>query len=735
MIEARHFGVAAMGREVSPPTDCNARALVAALLACAALAACAKGDQESTGGRTPTPSSGSGTGATSGTGAGGTTGFGTPGMSGMPGDPMMMMNNPPPLVDAMAPPYMQDDTGMSGLDPKVIEELKKGGGACAADIIYPYQGTVFPGGLQPPIIMWPGPAEAAYVHMAYDGSKAVEYEFATGMIDPGRIQIPQAAWNEVTRRTNNAKLLVTVNVKAGGAVTTCETWWKIAAGNMVGAVYYNTYQAPGSTNPNTGAVMRLTLGAATEIYKEFKGPVNFLSSDLGPCYSCHSVSFDGSTLVASFHDYAAKAFRVENFNVTMAVDPPVNGMVHNANFGALTRDGARILAMGNPDCTGGADTFPRATNNFMLVEGPAVARVLDTATGNDTNATGLNPEHYMWMPQFSPDGDKVVFNHAKPDGAGGTDRYELAIMDYDGATNTFSNLKVIGTGLGPKGSMNYSPATAMGGVVPCGEGGCPSGGACVPGPVLIPGNVAPITNGSCAEPCYPAWPFVTPDGRAVVFALISEPDFASAFPGRETPAKSELWYVDLDTLETVKLENANTGSAPEDLLANYYPTVMPVTIGGYFWVYWTARRDYGHILDAAVSGDSRKDAISKRIWAAAIKPKADMGGDVMAAGPLKDPSFPGFYVEGQTESGNIRSFATLNPCLDNGAACSSGLDCCCGYCVMAPGDPQGMCSCEVPTCAKKNEKCTDHSDCCPPTNPDEPQNRCIAGFCNFIVPE
>lgn len=734
MSEKRASHGVASGPDALPRTVRAVR-LVALIALSVVASACAKGDQESTGGRRPGGSSG-GTGAGANGGGAGTTGFVTPGTGANPGDPMMTMVNPPPLVDASAPPFMQDDTGMSGLDPKTIEMLKKGGGACAANVIYPYEGTVFPGGLQPPIIMWPGAAEAAYVHIAYDGSKAVEYEFASGMSNPGQLQVPQDAWNEITRRTNNAKLLVTLNVLAGGSVTTCETSWKIAAGNMVGAVYYNTYQAPGTTNPNTGAVMRLTLGAATEIYKEYKGAVNFLSSDLGPCYSCHSVSFDGSTLVASYHDYAAKTFRVEGYAVTAAVDPPVAGMVHNANFGALTRDGKRILAMGNPDCTGGADTFPRASNNFMLVEGPAVARMLDTATGNDMAATGLNADNYMWMPQFSPDGDKVVFNHAKPDGAGGTDRHELAMMDYDYATNTFSNLKVIASGLGPKGTMNYSPATAQGGAVLCGENMCPSGGPCGSGPLLIPANVAPITNGSCAEPCYPAWPFFTPDGRAVVFSLISEPDFASAFPGRETPSKSELWYVDLDTLETVKLEKANTGSAPEDLLANYYPTVMPVAIGGYFWVYWTARRAYGHRFDGSITGDARKDAIKKRIWAAALKPKQAMMGEVVATpGPLKDPSYPGFYVEGQTESGNIRSFATLNPCLDNGATCSSGLDCCCGYCLMDPAAAQGTCSCEVPKCAKKNEKCTTHADCCPPDDPMEPQNRCIAGFCNFIVPE
>ena len=137
----------------------------------------------------------------------------------------------------------------------------------------------------------------------------------------------------------------------------------------------------------------------------------------------------------------------------------------------------------------------------------------------------------------------------------------------------------------------------------------------------------------------------------------------------------------------------------------------------------------------AVTGDPYEDAFYKRIWVAAITPKQGQGGDVMSVGPLQDPSHPGFYLTGQSESGNVRSFATLNPCLDNGEVCSSGLDCCCGFCSMADGEAQGVCNCEPPPCSKKNEKCATDADCCPPDDPEQPQNRCIGGFCNFIVPQ
>jgi hypothetical protein len=347
------------------------------------------------------------------------------------------------------------------------------------------------------------------------------------------------------------------------------------------------------------------------------------------------------------------------------------------------------------------------------------------------------------MPQFSPDGTKVVFNHAKPDSSGGTDRRELAVMDYDEKTNTFSNLKVVVnagmlTGAAAP-TVAYSPAPSLAGVIPCGAGNCgPDGTAnsCMPGgPVIpgIPGDVGALPTGSCTGPCYPGWPFFTPDNKAVIFSMVSDPDFASAFPGRDKPSLSELWYVDLETQQAVRMEKANTGLKEIDKLNNYYPTVMPVAVGGYFWVFWTAVRDYGLKLAGRVEGGpsiAAAEAIKKRIWGAAIRPKK-MNGE-FTDNTLTDPSFPGFYIDGQSDSGNVRAFAALNPCLQNGSSCMSGLDCCCGYCVQESGAAAGSCTCEVPKCSKLNEKCTKDTDCCPPEKPDDPVLSCLGGFCGFI---
>jgi hypothetical protein len=699
-------------------------------------------------------------GGVGGSGAGGFGGAGGPGAGAGGGVPQDVVGAPLP---ATSTPFVRDDTGGSGLDQGTLDALKLGGASCTTKLLYPYANTIFPNGIISPPFQWEGATEAAYVRIGYAGTDLVRYEFAVGPSDPGELRVPQEAWNEVGRRASDKPLLVTLSVKSAGAVSTCELPLVIAPGVMKGSVYYNTYSAPGARNLNQGAVMRITIGLSdAEIYEQYNG-TELVMSGTGPCISCHSVSANGTTMVASLHNYAlsigggdygggnmyyqggtgggtmsnGKSFKAFVYPVQDAPEPPSTMELPNAEFSALYPDGSRVLTMGNPQCTGGSDTFPRAPNNFPLVEGPDHARVLDTRTGMEVPSSGLNPDWYMWMPQFSPDGKMVAFNHAKPDGAGGNDRRELAVMDYDYATNTFSNLRVVASRLGVDPSVDYMPALAGAGATGPGIGGC-----------MIPAgqsDVGAIPRGSCTGPCYPGYPFFTPDSKGIVFSLTSEPDFASAFPGRDAPATSELWYTRVDSGMTVRLDRANASLDPKDLSTNYFPTVLPVQVGGYFWAFWTSRRSFGNKLDAtatvlaglglppgfAIPGIGGLEAIKKRIWVTAIRPPSDEG--EFAGAALVDPSAPGFYLEGQSESGNVRAFATLAPCVGTGAVCTSGLDCCSGFCHVAEGAFDGTCTEEVPMCSKLDERCDTAADCCPPAE-GQAANLCLGGYCGFIKP-
>ena len=719
--------------------------LALAILALTTAAACSGGNSDGNGGRTAANNGGQS--AASGGSQGGSTGFGgdgptaakdgTGGSTSTTGGAMPVSDPGPLILDPQSSPFKRDDTANAGLPADQLDRLKAGGSSCSAEIIYPYQNAMFPGALPSPPIMWNSGADAVYLHATYHMLDTVDYEFAAGASNPGEVRIPQDAWNEITRRTQNSPLVVEVSVDSGGNVSTCNLVLNIAQGNMTGAIYYNTYNAPDVMTQGNGAVMRLTLGQLqSEIYLQYvDGPA---APIYGPCISCHSVSFDGSTIVASTHSYLSLAqnFEVWAYPLLQQTQPPPGAQIANGNFGALTPSGSKILAMGNPDCTAGADSFPRAPNNFPLVEGPDEARLIDTTTGMKiASAAGLDPENYMWMPQFSPNGDMIVFNYGRPDGNGGSNRREIAIMDYDDATDTFSNLRVIASNLGPDPSLPYMPIGAGGGAIPN-----PSPDTGCMGSTDLNVMLGVLPTGTCSGPCYPTFPFFTPDGRGVVFGLISEPDFASAFPGRPTPSLGELWYVDLDDQgmpsTPLPLDNINKTFVASEAQHDYYPTVFPVSIAGHFWVVWTTRRSFGHhnTGDPQDSLPAEQDPFRKRLWMAALQPRnysADEFPDLSA-----DPSLPGFYIEGQSESGNVRGFATLNPCKPTDAqdnTCTSGLDCCTGFCIVKEGESEGHCTDEIPMCSKEGDKCDTDDDCCPPGLDEQPL-QCIGGFCGFNAP-
>src|SRR5262249_33762467 len=137
--------------------------------------------------------------------------------------------------------------------------------------------------------------------------------------------------------------------------------------------------------------------------------------------------------------------------------------------------------------------------------------------------------------------------------------------------------------------------------------------------------------GACTGPCYPAFPFFTPDSKGIVFGLTSQPDFVGSFPGRDAVALAELWYVDIASTKHVLLKNANTSLDPKDLQANFSPPWLPVQVGGYFWASWPWRRSWGTRLDPNASPlglpippgfsvGSAYEAYKKRIWVTALHP-------------------------------------------------------------------------------------------------------------------
>jgi hypothetical protein len=241
-----------------------------------------------------------------------------------------------------------------------------------------------------------------------------------------------------------------------------------------------------------------------------------------------------------------------------------------------------------------------------------------------------------------------------------------------------------------------------------------------------------------SDPLRPGWPFILPDDKGVVFTATDGTDFSGEGAGlaglNVLGPSSDLYMVDVQTGTALIMARAMGYDTPDDaksgttylpfgadeLHKNYFPTVSPVAAGGYFWVFFDSVRNYGNL------GSQRQ------LWGAAI--------DIAPDGSYAiDRSHPAYYLPGQEfGTGNHRAFAALDPCKMDGDDCTSGIDCCGGFCSIPEStdsefgtEPVGTCSSNTPMCSKTNERCTTTADCCPPKN-GEHANSCIAGFCAYV---
>jgi hypothetical protein len=319
------------------------------------------------------------------------------------------------------------------------------------------------------------------------------------------------------------------------------------------------------------------------------------------------------------------------------------------------------------------------------MSGELATRLVETASGVTVQAPSFDVNIAM-TPNFSPDGSRVAFNNHDASSGG----HVLSVMDFDGSR---------------------SP---------------PEFGA-VSNVVSDPSHVV-------------AWPSFLPDGSAVVYHAGDSFDTAG-FGGGALYA--DLRLVDVDSKQVNELFALNgydedgqlylPGGDAQEAHLNYEPSVLPVPVGGYYWVLFTSRRTFGNtiapggtvargddIWGIPQGTDTETPSPRKKIWVAAI--------DIDHQGS-SDPSHPAFYLPGQElESGNMRAFAALEPCKKKGKACESGAECCDGFCRETSRDESGAptLSCTPPpenACANIDESCDKPSDCC------SSKALCIAGLC------
>lgn len=623
-------------------------------------------------------------------------------------------------------PSQAPSTGLGGLGgvggetlgPKVsdaIEAQLKGPGKAPGSpselgFLYPYDKTVWPRGILPPVLMWQTQytnADTVYVKLSqanYTFEGVYSVASRTGAAK-NRARIQEDVWDTITRGNTGDDLKVEVKIRAGGNVYGPITEsWKVAAGVLKGTVYYSSYDSSLTGGAGGGN------GGVISIKPRAPNPVLAVQSQKGKCHVCHTLSADGSTLWAQDGyggpDTSSSAYVASRYGNSASYDLTKNAQrtSYAAYFGNLA------VNTGNDHKFAWAAAYP--DGSFALASSKYAreaytggdSKLFRRGSGFEISASGLSGVVQSAVtPAFSPDGRKVAFNFWTGNGAGGVSQgngHSLAVMDFS--------------------------CGASAGAVTCANNG----------PFTFSGLREVYNNGST----YPSWPSFLPDGKSIVFNNQIEGGACPDAPASADPssvlncqittwqsAKSELWLArDGGAASRLDAANGNSvanfpsnGDHPDDTKMNYQPTVNPVASGGYYWVVFTSRRIYGNLINGKPYADSTTTGSpQKKLWVAAV--------DLTDPGAGIDPSHPAFYLPGQEiGAGNTRAYWVVDPCKANGSSCESGDECCNGFCRQNPNGGGLVCMDKPPgsQCVQEFEKCTVDADCCDPTL------KCVAHFC------
>ncbi len=542
-------------------------------------------------------------------------------------------------------------------------------------LLYPYDGTVWPRGLLPPLLQWtPGGQSFEAVSIELQCSTiAWRGTFAKTATPFIHHPIPRAAWQQVTDAcADQSVTLRVVLATASQAYGPLTATWRIAPGALKGIVYYNSYGTKLAINDVGGLFGGATLG----IKGSSTDPVLVAGSSGGEaqCRVCHVVSADGSTLISQHGENykTTSAYALKNGNAETTMMPLGDGRFA---WGGLSPDGTRLFS-NSADKMAGASSAPSAL--FQVPSGATLA------------TTGLPSGLRAATPVFSPDGKALAFNFfGGSTGSATGDQRSLAMMPFS-TPGTFGALAVLLT---------------------------PPAGQTAVYPTFLPSSTGVVFELETRS-----------NGRSLSFGETR----GDCDRGTCNGARGELWWVDVATKKAARLDrlNGSGGLLPggangheDDSTLNYEPTVGPIPSGGYAWVIFTSRRMYGNVANInPYWSDPRYHDIAttptpKKLWVAAI--------DLNPA-PGSDPSHPAFYLPAQELlAGNSRGYWSLEPCLQDGASCESGDQCCGGYC-RGDGELTQVCGSSGPGCSREFEHCTVSADCCHPESGTYCENgRCV----------
>jgi len=607
-------------------------------------------------------------------------------------------------------------------------------------ILYPYDGTVFPLGLPPPIVQWgPAPtglgvgsldrADGVQITLRYPAIGTAIFKtsqilgelttepFPNPVLPPKeRAQISALDWGAFERTVarnidtyGDTGSIILRRVVAGQARAEVQVSVRFAPEYLRSRLVYRTYGTGLSVNSNTvaiqspgGAFPNGRFGASVAQLLLGRTSPTLLSGADGPangagCRGCHSGAASGSKVIVSDYGVSSNPF----FPWLVSVNSSSIDQVRYASSASLIHAGihsSATLAFSSAGALWGP---------WKNVAEDSVSRIYDVATGSAAVSVTQPASLKAGFPAFShettgPSQVAFTFVNGSPSplanpafGPTTGDGKTLSMMAFNGvgALSGFRNLFTPGAIAGKAG---YSGGAWWPSFLPVGQDGLVFQNSldfakydvsATPGAADVDWSVGNVAPGSTIRTASEIW-WVNSSAE-----VPAQPTRLNKLNGYGVDSSNALPLLP-NTLTGVLTEEQritrHVGPGTDAVWSdpmwfeqhyNYEPSVLPQTRGGYSWVVFTSRRLYGNIAtgDPFASDPSRYDI--------SIQPttkKLWMSAITSGAAPGTDPSAPAFYVPGQ-ELFAANSHAQLLPdtCHPAGGKalvneCNTDADCCSG---------------------------------------------------------
>ena len=454
-------------------------------------------------------------------------------------------------------------------------------------LLYPPSGTLAPMDFSPITAQWTyGAALTANTFVLRFESDAAQIDIVGGanwkQAKGYAVTIPTASWQKLfafsSVKTWNLRVIAAstnAKVVSGTPIQSPAQPFSVAQQKAGGAIYYW----------NTSML-------GVRVLEPGKAPAS-IPTPGGFCAGCHSISPDGSTIAVSFMMGAGGgSMSMGLFTAKSGLNPP---WLH-ANAKAALAKSFTIAAAFSKKYFSATDKRLVVPSAPLLFSTNLYAVDLIKGTSNILVTGGdLGQQAF---PTWSPDGSTVVYASAKNVGQGfaASEPTMLYSVPYNGGAGGKATALA---GVNDPGMYHFYPSFTV-------DSQWVAYNRATTTAALCPQNAGGTTN---------------PNGGP-----------GSADSGTYDNCEADLWITKPSGGSPIRLDAAN-GQAGAGL-TNSWPTFATVGVlppGGYYWMAFSSRRDYGFLHTGAPA--------SPQIWIAAIDPLA------LAQG--KDGSFAALWLPGQ----------------------------------------------------------------------------------------